>query len=74
MDSEDMKLAQSAKEKMAAGALLTLQEVAAWFDIAPQTVHTLQLDSIRLGRSLRFDPVDIRRLIDGAKEPALTEA
>jgi len=71
MDSEDMKLAQSAKAKMASGALLTLHEVAVWLDVAPQTVHALPLDSIRLGRSLRFDPVDIRRLIEGSKEPAI---
>ncbi|WP_332855155.1 helix-turn-helix domain-containing protein [Duganella sp. S19_KUP01_CR8] len=67
------ELAQQAKDKMETGALLTLQEVAAMLDIAPQTVHSLPLESIRLGRSLRFDPADLRRLINGCKEPVLAE-
>lgn len=68
------ELAQQAKGKMETGALLTLQEVAAMLDVAPQTVHALPLDSIRLGRSLRFAPADIARLLEASKEPALAGA
>lgn len=67
------ELAEQAMQKMQTGALLTLQEVAAMLDIAPQTVHSLPLESIRLGRALRFDPADLRRLINGCKEPVLAE-
>ncbi len=64
-------LAQSAKTKMKSETLLTLDEVAAMLSLAPQTVHALPLKSIRLGRSLRFDPKDVRRLIENSKEPFL---
>lgn len=47
---------------------MTLAEVAALLDVAPMTVHRLPLKSIRLGRSLRFDPKDVRRLIANCKE------
>lgn len=67
------ELAEQAMQKMKTGALLTLPEVAAMLDINPQTVHSLPLESIRLGRSLRFDPADLRRLINGCKEPVLVE-
>jgi hypothetical protein len=61
----------SASEKVASGSLLTLTETAAWLSVAPSTVHRLPLPSIRLGKSLRFDPADVRRLIDACKEPAI---
>jgi hypothetical protein len=61
----------SASDKAASGALLTLTETAAWLSVAPSTVHRLPLPSIRLGKSLRFDPTDVRRLIEASKEPAL---
>ena len=54
----------SAAEKVAVGALLNLNEAAAFLGVAPGTVHGLPLPSIRLGKLLRFDPVDVRRLIE----------
>lgn len=63
--------AASAAEKVAVGSLLTLSETAAWLSVAPATVHALPLPSIRLGKSLRFDPADVRRLIESSKEPAV---
>jgi hypothetical protein len=64
-----MDLASVASKKVTSGALLTLSEVAAMLAVAPQTVHALPIQSIRLGRSLRFDPVDVKRLIKKCKEP-----
>lgn len=70
--STDEKLkndpARVAVEKLKTGALMKLDEVAALFDVAPITVHKLPLPSIRLGRSLRFDPTDVRQLIEASKE------
>lgn len=63
--------ARAAKAKMATGALMTLQEVAATLDVCPETVHALALPSIRVGRSLRFDPKDVRGLINRCKEPVI---
>jgi hypothetical protein len=63
--------AESASQKVATGALMTLGEVAAMLDLAPATIHRLPLPSIRIGKSLRFDPVDVRRLIESSKEPAI---
>lgn len=60
--------AVSASEKIATGALMTIEEVAARFDVSPQTVHRMPLPSIRLGRSLRFDPKDVCRLVETSKE------
>lgn len=65
------KIVESASEKMATGALMTIEETAAWFDVSSQTIHRLPLPSIRLGKSLRFDPADVRRLIESSKEPAI---
>jgi hypothetical protein len=62
---------QSASEKMASGALMTIEETAAWFDISSKTVHRLPLPTIRLGNSLRFDPADVRKLIEISREPAI---
>jgi hypothetical protein len=67
----DTTIADSAAAKMATGSLMTLGEVAAMLDVAPQTVHGLPLASIRLGRVLRFDPKDVRSLIARSKEPAV---
>jgi|GEM_PF-2686195 len=67
--STAIDLAKSAKTKMQTQALLTLNEVAAMLDVAPKTVHALPLQSIRLGRLLRFDPKDVRHLISQSKEP-----
>jgi predicted DNA-binding transcriptional regulator AlpA len=63
--------AQSATQKLATGALMTLNEVAAKLDLSHSTIHRLPLPSIRIGRSLRYDPQDVRRLIDSSKEPIL---
>jgi hypothetical protein len=71
MQNDEDSPARSAKEKLSTGALMTLDEVAATLDISPQTVHGLPLPSIRLGRVLRFDPKDVRRLIARSREPAL---
>lgn len=63
--------AASAAHKMATGTLLKLAEVGAFLDVAPATVHGLPLSSVRIGRSLRFDPQDVRAYIESCKEPAL---
>jgi hypothetical protein len=63
--------AQSAAQKMATGALMTIEEVAARFDVSSQTVHRMPLKSIRLGRTLRFDPRDVSQLIEDSKEAVL---
>lgn len=68
MQTANINLAQSAAQKMATGALMTLGETAAWFDVSDQTVHRMALKSIRLGRSLRFDPRDVTKLIEDSKE------
>jgi hypothetical protein len=62
-------LAESAAQKLINGTLMRLGEVAAMLDIAPATVHALPLPSIRIGKSLRFDPRDVHRLIENGKEP-----
>lgn len=61
-------LAMVARQKLETGALLTLEEVAAMFDVVPATVHRLPLRSIRLGRQYRFDPKDVRMLIEPRAE------
>jgi predicted DNA-binding transcriptional regulator AlpA len=71
MQNDENTAAQSAKDKMATGALMTLSEVAAILGVSAQTVHGLPLASIRLGRVLRFDPKDVRRLIAQCKEPVI---
>lgn len=63
--------AETAARKVATGALLRLSEVAALLDVAPATVHSLELPSIRIGKSLRFDPIDVRRLIETCREPVI---
>lgn len=68
MDMTSSKLAAAAAIKMANGSLMTLEEVAARLAIAPATVHRMPLPSIRLGRSLRFDPRDVAALITASRE------
>jgi hypothetical protein len=68
MEIATINLAQSAAQKIATGALMTIEEVAARFDVSSQTVHRMPLPSIRLGRSLRFDPRDVNRLIEESTE------
>lgn len=68
MDLNTAQLAASAAIKMANGSLMTIDEVGARLSIAPATVHRMSLPSIRLGRSLRFDPRDVSRLIAGSRE------
>lgn len=63
--------AAQAAIKMATGALMRVSEVGAIFDISPATVHSLPLSSVRIGRSLRFDPRDVRAFIESRKEPVL---
>lgn len=66
--------AASAARKMATGALMRIAEVGTVLDLAPATVHALPLQSVRIGRSLRFDPVDVRRFIESCKEPVVAMA
>ena len=68
MQAASINMAQSAAQKMATGALMTIEETAAWFNVSSQTVHRMPLQSIRLGRSLRFDPRDVSKLIEDSKE------
>lgn len=63
--------AASAANKVSTGALMRITEVAAMLDIAPATVHALALPSIRIGRSLRFDPRDVSQLIANGREPVI---
>jgi hypothetical protein len=64
-------IAACASKKMATGVLMHITEVGTMLDVAPATVHALPLKSIRIGRSLRFDPVDVRQFIESCKEPVL---
>lgn len=66
--------AESASEKLATGALMTLGEVAAMLDVAPAKVHALPLASLRIGKALRFDPLDVKQLIENSKEPVVLVA
>jgi hypothetical protein len=68
MDLNTAQLAASAAIKMANGSLMTIEEVGARLSISPMTVHRMPLPSIRLGRSLRFDPRDVAQLIDASRE------
>jgi hypothetical protein len=65
-------LAASAAHKMTTGTLMRIAEVGTVLDLAPATVHALPLQSIRIGRSLRFDPVDVRRFIESCKEATVS--
>lgn len=65
--------AAQAAIKMETGALMRVSEVSAIFDISPATVHSLPLSSVRIGRSLRFDPRDVRAYIELCKEPVLAK-
>lgn len=62
---------QVAQQKIKSGGLMKIGEVAALLDVTASTVHKLPLPSIRLGRSLRFDPGDVIRLIDAGREPVI---
>jgi hypothetical protein len=64
----DTTIADSAAAKMTTGSLMTLGEVAARLAVSPMTVHRMPLTSIRLGRSLRFDPRDVEKLIAESRE------
>lgn len=64
------ELTISANAKIAAGGLMTLSEVAALLDLATSTVHALPIESIRMGRSLRFDPQVVTHYINSCREPA----
>jgi len=74
MNLKTSQLLASAAVKMANGALLTLEETAARLAVAPATVHRLPLPSIRLGRSLRFDPRDVAALIAASREAVAAPA
>jgi hypothetical protein len=70
MDSRNLNdKALSAAQKLSNGALLTLDEVSAMFDLSHSTIHRLPLPSLRIGRSLRYDPQDVRKLIEASREP-----
>jgi hypothetical protein len=66
-----MRLRRSLLKSLPLAPYFTIIETAAWLSVAPSTVHRLPLPSIRLGKSLRFDPADVRRLIESSKEPAI---
>jgi hypothetical protein len=68
----DTTIADSAAAKMTTGSLMTLGEVAARLAVSPMTVHRMPLTSIRLGRSLRFDPRDVAQLIAASREETVT--
>jgi hypothetical protein len=67
----NLELSESAASKLLTGALLTIDEVSAMLSVGPMTIHRLPLPSIRLGRSLRFDPQDVKNLIQHCKEPVI---
>lgn len=72
MDTQRLETpAQVACRKVATGTLMRLNEVAALLDVAPATIHSLELPSIRIGKSLRFDPADVRKLIEKNKEAVI---
>lgn len=73
MDLKTAELAASAAIKMANGALMTIEEVGARLSISPMTVHRMPLPSIRLGRSLRFDPIDVAGLVAASREVSAAE-
>ena len=64
------ELTLSANAKIESGGLMTLSEVAALLDLATSTVHALPIESIRMGRSLRFHPQVIIDYIKLCREPA----
>lgn len=74
MDLKTAELAASAAIKMANGALMTIEEVGARLSISPMTVHRMPLPSIRLGRSLRFDPIDVASLVVASREASTADA
>lgn len=74
MDLNTAELAASAAIKMANGALMTIEEVGARLSISPMTVHRMPLPSIRLGRSLRFDPIDVAELVAASREASTADA
>lgn len=67
----DNMLRESAAAKMQSGGLMKIDEVAALLDVGAATIHKMPLSSIRIGRALRFDPVDVGHLIAACKEPAV---
>ena len=67
------ELTLAANAKIAAGGLMTLSEVAALLDLATSTVHALPIESIRMGRSLRFDPYAVINYINSCREPAAVQ-
>jgi len=64
-----MDKARVAAEKMESGAFLAADEVTALLDISISTLHRLPLQSLRIGRQLRYDPRDVQRLIEKSREP-----
>lgn len=40
--------------------LLTVEDVAAWLRIAPKRVYELPIRKTKVGRSVRYDPADVR--------------
>ena len=56
--------------------LLTLRQTAELLGLSERTVWTLQkregLRSVKIGKSLRFDPADIRAWIDARKQSGNT--
>jgi predicted DNA-binding transcriptional regulator AlpA len=67
-DIDDIK-ARLASHKLETGAMLSLDEVATTLSVSHSTIHRLPLPSYRIGRSLRYDPRDVRQLLDRCREP-----
>lgn len=51
--------------------LRTVREAAAWLGVSTRTLYTLTstgaVRSVRLGRSVRYDPADLRAAAEAAK-------
>lgn len=51
--------------------LRTMREAAAWLGVSTRTLYTLTtagaVRSVRLGRSVRYDPADLRAAAEAAK-------
>lgn len=52
--------------------LLKLKEAIAYLQVSRTTLNKLvttkEIPVVKLGRSIRFDPADLQRFIDGRKE------
>lgn len=65
------ELTGSALIKLSSGGMLTVEELSALFDISPATVRGLPIDSIRIGRSLRFEAATVAAFINASRQFAI---